>query len=95
MSRLRIVCKAQQPSKPGALAFFVPSFADLSVTLISEDGSEHPITNISGITWTVKQGPEAASATLTFEDVEIDAEAHVELDPETAVLEAIAEAGSP
>lgn len=83
MSRIRITCKAPEPIQvkefvPGysAVCSIPASWTDVYVTLISDDGTEHAITNVEGVTWRVKQG-EAATATLEFTDVDIDAEAEV------------------
>lgn len=81
MSRLRITCKAERPIErrefvPGfPVMLSIPaSWSDVSVTLVSDDGTEHEITNVEGITWRVSQG-EMATATLEFTDVDLDVEA--------------------
>lgn len=70
MSRLRIRCKAPSTVMPS-------SFLDVDVCIIGADGAETKLTNVSAITWRVRNDGEQATATLEFTDVdvEVDAEA--------------------
>lgn len=79
MTRLRIVCKAppDPPHVPGDIRIgWVPSWQDVRVVLVADDGVEHDVDNVESVAFSVRQG-EVATATLTFADVEIDAEAEV------------------
>lgn len=67
MSRLRIKCERESPS-------MLPCWQEVSLTLVDDDGSETPITNVMGITWRAAAGAEPASATLEFIDVDVDVE---------------------
>lgn len=72
MSRIRITCKAppDPPHVPGDIRIsWVPSWQDVRVVLVADDGAEHDVDNV--------RAGEVATATLTFEDVEISAEAEV------------------
>jgi hypothetical protein len=46
------------------------------VVLVADDGAEHDVDNVLSVSFSVRAG-EVATATLTFEDVEISAEAEV------------------
>ena len=79
MSRLRITCKAppDPPRVPGDIRIsWVPSWKDVRVVLAADDGTEHDVDNVELVTFSCRQG-EVATATLTFVDVEINAEAEV------------------
>ncbi len=83
MSRIRIVCKTEPPRQDSRFPriFMVAGWKDVDVRLVDDDGSEHPITNVTSIVFRCAQGLEPASATLEFENVELDAE----LDEDTVV----------
>ncbi len=79
MSRIRITCKAppDPPHVPGDIRIsWVPSWQDVRVVLVADDGAEHDVDNVLSVSFSVRAG-EVATATLTFEDVEISAEAEV------------------
>lgn len=88
-NRIRITCKAPpQPPYAGGghphLFGIVPSLSDCTITAIADDGSETDIINVSSIKFECKQGGDCATATLTFDNVELDVELPedcVDLDP--------------
>lgn len=92
MSRLRIVCKDEPVRRHEYVSGYPVSvhrpatWSDTFLTLISDDGTEHPITNVSGVTYRAAQGSELATATLEFFDVD------VELDVDLSPLERLAAA---
>ncbi len=71
------------PKDPSGYYFVVnghvASWPDTYMYLVDDDGTEHPITNATGIAWHASQGTEPASATVTFANVEIDAEAEADI----------------
>lgn len=81
MSHVRIRCKAPPQPKPheGFPRFNVlPSWPDVEVLLVDDEGKEHPLTCVEKITWTI--GPpgrhsEPPIAVLTCIGAEIDADA--------------------
>ena len=78
MTRLRIRCRVPEHSSDPRF-FVVPSIIDTDVYAIADDGSETPLTNVASITFRVG-GNEAATAVVTFDNVEIDAEALCTID---------------
>lgn len=75
-NRLRITCKAPQPAYAGGglhLCGIVPTLADCTITAIADDGSETDIINVSSIKFECVAG-ECATATITFDNVELDVE---------------------
>lgn len=86
MSRIRITCKAKpqehapQGSQFPVILGSIPSFDDVEVALVDDDGAERSIHNVSSVSFSVREG-EIATATLTFLDVEVDLDAEADLPP--------------
>lgn len=78
MSRLRITCKGDAVERGAVLNAVCPSWPDVELTLIDDDGRETPITNVEAVRFEIAAGAEPARAVLTFIDVELDAEIHVD-----------------
>lgn len=73
MSRLRIRCKGEE-FKPGALSGVIPSFFDLVVEYLGDDGKVSELTNVQSVRFEVEASTEPARAVVTFVNVELDAE---------------------
>lgn len=71
MSRLRISCKA--PTSPGPFSL-LPSWPDVDLFFVGDDGSESHITNVTKITWIAETSAEPVRALLEFVDVDVDVE---------------------
>ncbi len=81
MSRIRIVCK----TKPAAHADpadassprieFFPSFEDMRVLFVGDDGTEHPINGVSRVMWSCGRNEEPIALVHFDAGVEIDADA--------------------
>lgn len=86
MTRLRIVCKvskSEQPKvEPGMprIGSIIPSWSDMQLFLVDDDGQEHPIDNVNAVTFKAQAGTDLPVAVVEFVDVEIDAVAEV-VDP--------------
>lgn len=62
MSRIRIRCVG---APPGA------TFYDLTVAMVDDDGTEHPVSNVRSVAFGVRAG-EMATAAIEFFDVDVD-----------------------
>ena len=74
MSRVRIRCVGAPPTRVAAFGITVnnpATFHDLAVTLVDDDGTEHPVTNVRSVAFGVRAG-EMATAALEFFDVDVD-----------------------
>lgn len=86
MTRLRIVCKAPKSEPPTVepgmprIGSIIPSWSDMQLFLIDDDGQEHPIDNVNAVTFKAQAGTDLPVAIVEFVDVEIDAVAEV-VDP--------------
>lgn len=56
------------------------SWEDVRVTLVADDGSEHDMSGVTSVSFSVREG-EIAKATVTFLDPDVDLDAEVELPP--------------
>lgn len=75
--RVRIRCRGEAPT--GALLCgVVPSFVDVEVLAIGDDGSETVLTNVQRVEIDIQANADPIMARLTFVDVELDIEARVE-----------------
>lgn len=72
MSRVRIRCVGSPAVVSHGLRIeTAATFHDLAVTLVDDDGTEHPITNVRSAAFGVRAG-EVATAALEFFDVDVD-----------------------
>lgn len=73
--RVRIVCKAPPSTSPPTL----PSWWDVSVLAVDENGVEHQLDGVMSARWECRTG-EVARAVLELHGVEIDVDATVPSD---------------
>lgn len=73
MSRIRIRCAGPAPFRThlGLTVNNPATFHDLAVTLVDDDGTERPITNVRSVAFGVRAG-EMATAALELFDVDVD-----------------------
>lgn len=75
--RLRIVCKVEHEERGVvALARRYADISDVRVVALEDDGTEHEVSGVTGITWSVRMG-ESSKASITIEGAEIDVPAEV------------------
>lgn len=72
MSRIRIRCVGAPPGFVNELRFDHPAtFYDLTVAMVDDDGTEHPVSNVRSVAFGVRAG-EMATAAIEFFDVDVD-----------------------
>ena len=81
--RIRIKCsRPPQPRDERTLPRYdlLPSWPDTLVTMIGEDGTEHPIENVTAVSWRCAANGEPAIATFSVLGAEIDVDGEDILD---------------
>jgi len=72
VTRVRIRCVGAPPVVSDGFRIETPAtFHDLAVTLVDDDGTEHPVTNVRSVAFGVRAG-EMATAALELFDVDVD-----------------------
>lgn len=82
MSKVRIRCRAPELAPSSERGAFpcngvVASWEHVSVVLVADDGTEHPMGDVTAVAFSCREGQEA-EATLTFLNPEVELDAEVE-----------------
>lgn len=91
MSRIRITCKGEPPSKSpsGLIVQTTTSFVDTVVTYIDDNGRETDISDtVQGVHIVIEANAEPVRAIVTFIDVEADVEVTLDSSKDREAFEA-------